>query len=333
MTSLPTYFASLSEPDRQFLYWFMWFNFDWGTLPSDRKPPQKILEYLTDNTNDKSIDAFYFDDENTRVYAVQSKYTADWETGSHINLPHLNRSADAIRYFEYPNKNNAVYKNANKKCRRLLGKALAKVRAGYKYRITFVSNALPPLPKDLDEFMEQKQVDLRQGNFEVISRAETLRLYLNYLEDHSPPIPPQRLKIFDEKYLVHEIETKEPRCRLTAWIAVSSGNELVKIYHKYGERIFDANVRSFLGSREGESRVNAAIKKTLTTMPELFFFKNSGITMSAQDVRYIPKEEGGPAFDIADLQVINGQQTTRVLAESLATDAKVMLTIIKRVEL
>ena len=94
---------------------------------------------------------------------------------------------------------------------------------------------------------------------------------------------------------------------LESYIAVIRGSQLADIYEKWGTRLLEANVRSFLQAR---GKVNRGIRDTLEDQPEMFFAYNNGITATADDVQ-IRQTEDGPVLVSADnLQIVNGGQTT-----------------------
>ncbi|TMU20383.1 AIPR family protein [Halomonas sp. ATBC28] len=94
---------------------------------------------------------------------------------------------------------------------------------------------------------------------------------------------------------------------LESYIAVIRGSQLGDIYEKWGPRLLEANVRSFLQAR---GKVNQGIRDTLESQPEMFFAYNNGITATADNVE-IRQTENGPVLVRADnLQIVNGGQTT-----------------------
>ncbi|MCB8889463.1 AIPR family protein [Vreelandella malpeensis] len=94
---------------------------------------------------------------------------------------------------------------------------------------------------------------------------------------------------------------------LESYVAVIRGSQLGDIYEKWGTRLLEANVRSFLQAR---GKVNQGIRNTLEDQPEMFFAYNNGITATADAVD-IRQTENGPLLVSADnLQVVNGGQTT-----------------------
>lgn len=94
---------------------------------------------------------------------------------------------------------------------------------------------------------------------------------------------------------------------LESYMAVIRGSQLGDIYDKWGTRLLEANVRSFLQAR---GKVNQGIRDTLEEQPEMFFAYNNGITATADDVQ-IRQTENGPVLVVANnLQIVNGGQTT-----------------------
>lgn len=81
------------------------------------------------------------------------------------------------------------------------------------------------------------------------------------------------------------------------------------LYEKFGARLLEANVRSFL-SVKGKG-VNAGIQNTLRSAPERFMAYNNGIVIVADEVRLSKMEQGTLGISwIKGLQIVNGGQTT-----------------------
>ncbi|MBY0579187.1 MAG: AIPR family protein [Burkholderiales bacterium] len=92
-----------------------------------------------------------------------------------------------------------------------------------------------------------------------------------------------------------------------SFLCVIKGDLLADLFDRYGSRLLEGNVRSFLGMRGG---VNKGIRKTIQDQPSLFFAYNNGIAATASDV-IIENIHGQPTITkITDLQIVNGGQTT-----------------------
>jgi hypothetical protein len=81
------------------------------------------------------------------------------------------------------------------------------------------------------------------------------------------------------------------------------------LYEKFGARLLEANVRSFL-SVKGKG-VNAGIQNTLRSAPERFMAYNNGIVIVADEMRLGKPGEGSAGIAwLKGLQIVNGGQTT-----------------------
>ena len=95
-------------------------------------------------------------------------------------------------------------------------------------------------------------------------------------------------------------------------LAAIPGDALRLLYEKFGARLLEANVRSFL-SVKGRG-VNAGIQNTLRNSPERFMAYNNGIVMVADEVRLGHSQDGTPGVAwVKGLQIVNGGQTTASL--------------------
>jgi hypothetical protein len=109
----------------------------------------------------------------------------------------------------------------------------------------------------------------------------------------------------------------DPGSDYQGYLAVIPGVMLASIYDRYGPRLLERNVRSFLQAR---GKVNSGIRQTITKEPHRFFAYNNGITATAD---YITFEENGTAQKISairNFQIVNGGQTTASLAHAAKRD-------------
>lgn len=98
------------------------------------------------------------------------------------------------------------------------------------------------------------------------------------------------------------------------YLAVIPGEILADIYLRYGSRLLEGNVRTFLG-RSG--KVNKGIAATVAKEPSKFFAYNNGIAATASEVVTLRRGDGSLILASAtDLQIVNGAQTTASLASA-----------------
>jgi hypothetical protein len=92
-----------------------------------------------------------------------------------------------------------------------------------------------------------------------------------------------------------------------SYLSVLSGEFLFDIYEKFGQRLFEQNVRTFLQFR---AKVNKGLRNTIEYKPERFFAYNNGITATAEE---IVLNEKGNIRKIKNFQIVNGGQTTSAI--------------------
>ncbi|MFM0298725.1 AIPR family protein [Paraburkholderia sediminicola] len=87
------------------------------------------------------------------------------------------------------------------------------------------------------------------------------------------------------------------------------GDALRFIYERFGARLLEANVRSFLSVKR--LGVNAGIQNTLKNSPERFMAFNNGIVLVADEIRLERGQDGAPGIAwLKGMQIVNGGQTT-----------------------
>lgn len=105
----------------------------------------------------------------------------------------------------------------------------------------------------------------------------------------------------------------------TAYLCNIPGLLLAKIYNKYGSRLLEGNVRSFLQTK---GKVNKGIRQTILNNPEMFFAYNNGITVTASDIKISNISGVDYITSIKGMQIVNGGQTTASLGSALINDKK-----------
>ncbi|WP_422102626.1 AIPR family protein [Vreelandella sp.] len=102
-----------------------------------------------------------------------------------------------------------------------------------------------------------------------------------------------------------------------SYLVVMPAEILSSLYEKFGARLLEQNVRTFLQAR---GNVNKGIRTTILNEPEMFFAYNNGITATAQSIETRKTDEGLSIVNTLDLQIVNGGQTTASLFHTLRRD-------------
>lgn len=133
-----------------------------------------------------------------------------------------------------------------------------------------------------------------------LSRGETEAIEIDFLNEFNVSIPALKANFSDSVY--------------SSYLCVVSGDVLAKLYEKYGARLLEANIRSFLQFKSG---INKGIRKTIKESPDMFFAYNNGITATADGVEI---GDRGEIVKLKNLQIVNGGQTTASLYTSKKND-------------
>jgi len=94
------------------------------------------------------------------------------------------------------------------------------------------------------------------------------------------------------------------------YLCVIPGDILAELYDRYGSRLLEGNVRSFLST---SGKVNKGIQATIRAEPNRFFVFNNGISATATSAVVEETEEGPRLLSAKYLQIVNGGQTTASL--------------------
>lgn len=110
-------------------------------------------------------------------------------------------------------------------------------------------------------------------------------------------------------------------------MTVVPGEALRFLYEKYGARLLEANVRSFLSAT---GKVNKGIRDTLRDFPEMFLAYNNGIVIIADEVVLGEALSGGPGIKwMKGVQIVNGGQTTASIYFSKKKNADIDLSRVR----
>lgn len=103
----------------------------------------------------------------------------------------------------------------------------------------------------------------------------------------------------------------------SSYLGVIPGTVLADIYDKYGSKLLEGNVRSFLSTKVA---VNKKIRGTILNNPKMFFAFNNGISVTAMNVEIEDTNHGRFITFVRDFQIINGGQTTASISNARYKD-------------
>ena len=104
-----------------------------------------------------------------------------------------------------------------------------------------------------------------------------------------------------------------------SYLAIIPGMALAAIYERYGSRLLEQNVRSFL---QFAGKINKGIRRTILEEPHMFLAFNNGIAATAEEIEVETSENGKGLMitKVRDFQIVNGGQTTASIYHTLKKD-------------
>lgn len=133
------------------------------------------------------------------------------------------------------------------------------------------------------------------ARFERFDKSGQARedMVIDFATDFGAPVP--------------ALKASQVGAALESYLLIVPGEQLAAIYDRWGARLLEANVRTFLQAR---AKTNKGIQKTIMEEPELFFPYNNGLSATAEGVTCVRADDGLAIASINNLQIVNGAQTT-----------------------
>lgn len=141
---------------------------------------------------------------------------------------------------------------------------------------------------------------------------------LNYLYNVSTKSHvPIEIDFVEEGFEVPCIPASSKNDLYQSYMAIMPGRALANIYERFGSRLLEQNVRSFL---QFTGKVNKGIRQTIIDEPEMFLAFNNGIAATAESVEIEPSQNGLVISRVEDFQIVNGGQTTASIYHTAKKD-------------
>ena len=306
------------SPDNAFVFWFLR-----ACLVED---DNAVKSAIVGGPRDKGVDAVFFDHPNKKVFLVQGKYRT-------TPKPRLEKHADVIAFADLAR----VLFGSRAELQNLLvdGDAVVQQRLttaydyihrrGYALHLYFLTTGT--VSSNLEE-EAQGNVESASSISELtfLNRSKVLRLVRHYIDTDAQAVTYLDLPIENGGGARGGgiIKRYDPRTGIESWVFSMLGSDLGALYAKVDVRLFARNIRGFLGKN---TDVNRAIRSTLTRMPENFWYFNNGVTVVCDEARK-REQHGSEVLRAFAPQIINGQQTTRMLKGFGSKRASVLVRVI-----
>ncbi len=292
--------------------------------------PETAAKAITNGPKDKGLDAVLIDDSARGVFLVQGKYhkslyknsekrtdVVDFANIASVLLGPDRRALDDMLADADP-----VVAEKMKAARSKL------VKGQYRLWLYYVTTGKCSRGLQNEAHKVLQRLD-RRAQFALLDGQQVMHLLRDYLDGVAPPIPMLELEMEKgQGVLLNGIMQRyEEGSDIESWVFSMRGESVASLYEIGGVRLFARNIRGFLGS---DTAVNQSMASTLEEEPSRFFYYNNGITILC-DQAESRKSKGKEFLQVSNPQIINGQQTTRMLysMSSEARKASVLVKVIK----
>jgi len=143
------------------------------------------------------------------------------------------------------------------------------------------------------------------GGYNVFYRVIDINHLYKISEQSRVPIEIDFDDFEGESFEIPCLSANSQNTDYRAYIAIIPGTCLAKLYERYGARLLEQNVRSFL---QFTGKINKGIRDTIRNKPQMFLAFNNGIAATADHIEL--DEENRYIKNIKNLQIVNGGQTT-----------------------
>lgn len=254
-------------------------------------------EALTDGPSDKKIDFIYLDRDTKRIVFAQGYYGASKKDAAPANKASDLNTAAAWLISGDLSDVPPTLRSAVQECRDTLKEG--EIEA---IELLYVHNF--PESVNVNRELQTAASHLRKTLGDDSSIAVTFRELGSGTIEHLFATQESHIDVNEEVLCPAKIEFTENGPNWEASILSVPGSWLRELFSKYGERLFSANYRGFLGITR-RRRINTGIRQSAEVKPKDFWVFNNGITLLT-----LAKKETKEGTRLTGISIINGAQTT-----------------------
>lgn len=164
----------------------------------------------------------------------------------------------------------------------------------------------------------EKPVNVDIAGYKIFYKVVDLNYLYNIADKDHNPI---EINFKEDGYYLPCIISSGDNSEYQSYLAIIPGFALANIYEKYGSRLLEQNVRSFL---QFTGKINKGIRKTILEEPHMFLAFNNGIAATAEEIMLedLPDGKGKSITWVRDFQIVNGGQTTASVYHTWKKDKK-----------
>jgi hypothetical protein len=315
---LNKYPSELRTKERAFIAWVLLNMSDLDISEND------ALEAIVDGNQEKGIDAIYVPDSGGKIVILQGIYHKD-PKGKGIKKNELVKLFAGVDWL-LDGDLEKIDRNPRFTAR---SEAFRDAYYNFDYSsvaIVFAATVTNGCGKEENDEIDKVMARFQERGAPFIVDTLTVKELTNALVSKIH----RRYNIdIDLKFIGKPLPYEREKADARAIVGTVNGGELVNIYKKHNFRIFDINIRNFLGN----VKINQGITRTATDINDAkyFWFYNNGVTFVCDEYSFRSLED--TVVRIKNAQIINGCQTVTSLhhaGKEMSDDVEVFVRIIER---
>jgi len=292
------YPVTLNTPERAFIAWTLMH------ISGDDIAPGDAVDSIVDGAQEKGIDAIYIPDRAGRIIILQTKYHKD-------AARHGIKKNDLVKLFTGVDwlMGGDLSKITGNPAFAAKAQAFRDAYVNFEYSEILV--VLAATAKEGQGKEERDEVTHALERFRESGAAfDIATLTAEELHDALISSVHNRYKLGIEiNFAGKPFHYERAKSGARAIVGAVKGSELAKLFDKHSFRLFDANIRNYLGM----GKINQAIQRTGKDKHEAvnFWFYNNGVTFVCAEYSFRSLED--TIVKMRNAQIINGCQTVMSL--------------------
>lgn len=278
---------------------------------------EKREKFVTDDSQDGGIDAYYIDHENKKIYFIQSKFRTNNDNymNKSIELEEINKmDIDRISKGEKIDKNGIKY---NDKIQGLI-QNLSEIKqiSRYDFNVIILANVSSVLADAMGKLLN---FPFEVYNYERAYEELVFPIVRGTV--HQATNISVNLNLGSKNNYTMDYWVEDEEFTTSVQLFFVPILEIAKLMSSFKNSILKFNPRSYLGASDNE--VNSSIKDSVINRSgNVFALFNNGITLLSDKTSYTSRtgREGIGELSLLNPQIINGGQTAYTLSTVLEDD-------------
>jgi hypothetical protein len=269
-------------------------------------------DIITEGGDDENIDILMTDRERKQIYLIQSYQSSIFrpQGAKPSKAQETSYAETALLSADITNIPLRIRSQVSDARDALRNNEIEKINVWFVHNCPETEECGKPLHSIGRSITDKLKSVYKINNLRVSSKQIGLEsLDELYNSQHSPILISDKIPLENTHGFYEEIDA-----HWASFSTLISGKFIKNLYNSYGEdRLFSANVRSYLGSNNKDLSINKEIQNTAQSHPENFFVFNNGITALVHDfdIEMINDSKNlGQLKSVTGVSIVNGAQTT-----------------------